>query len=73
MDSISDGPIRVLHVDDEDGFLKASRQILETNTDFQVETVSSVEEALKKTIDWFVENREWWEKVYKKIARKNKS
>jgi len=38
-------PIRVLHVDDEAGFLKASKQILEMQGNFQVDTASSVEEA----------------------------
>lgn len=40
--------IRVLHVDDEGGFLKAAKQILEMQGNFQVETASSVEEALEK-------------------------
>ena len=40
--------IRVLHVDDEAGFLKAAKQILEMQGPFQVETASSVEEATGK-------------------------
>jgi len=40
--------IRVLHVDDELGFLKVAQQCLETQGAFQVETALSVEEALKK-------------------------
>lgn len=41
-------PIRVLHVDDEAGFLKAAKQILEMQGAFEVETASSVEEAEEK-------------------------
>jgi DNA-binding response OmpR family regulator len=40
--------IRVLHVDDEAGFLKVSKQCLEMQGAFQVDTASSVEEAMKK-------------------------
>ena len=40
--------IRVLHVDDEAGFVKASKQILEMQSSFQVETALSVKEALRK-------------------------
>jgi CheY-like chemotaxis protein len=40
--------IRVLHVDDELGFLEIARQCLEMQGSFQVETASSVEEALEK-------------------------
>ena len=40
--------IRVLHVDDEVGLLKVSKQILEMQGAFQVENVSSVNEAMKK-------------------------
>jgi len=42
------GLIRVLHVDDEAGFLKVAKQCLELQGSFQVDTVSSVEEATKK-------------------------
>jgi PAS domain S-box-containing protein len=40
--------IRILHVDDEPGFLKAAKQCLELQGLFQVETAFSVEEALEK-------------------------
>ncbi|UCC57875.1 MAG: response regulator [Candidatus Bathyarchaeum sp.] len=40
--------ITVLHVDDEAGFVKAAKQILEAQGSFQVETALSVKEALKK-------------------------
>jgi PAS domain S-box-containing protein len=41
-------PIRVLHVDDELGFLKIAKQCLEMQGAFQVDTASSAEEAMKK-------------------------
>ncbi|UCF59330.1 MAG: response regulator [Candidatus Bathyarchaeota archaeon] len=41
-------PIQVLHVDNEAGFLKVSKQCLEMQGAFQVDTASSVEEAMKK-------------------------
>jgi PAS domain S-box-containing protein len=41
-------PIRVLHVDDEPSFLKMAKQCLEMQGPFQVDTASSVEEALGK-------------------------
>jgi PAS domain S-box-containing protein len=40
--------IRVLHVDDESGFLKVAKQCLETEDQMQVDTASSVEEAMEK-------------------------
>jgi PAS domain S-box-containing protein len=40
--------IRVLHVDDELGFLKVAKQCLELQGPFHVDTVGSVEEALNK-------------------------
>ena len=40
--------IRVLHVDDEAGFLKTTKQILEIQGAFKVETASSVKGALQK-------------------------
>jgi len=40
--------IRVLHVDDEVGLLKVSKQVLEMQGAFQVESASSVNEAMKK-------------------------
>ena len=50
--------IRVLHVDDEAGFLKVAKQCLEMQGAFQVETALSVEEAMekmkKKTFDVIV-------------------
>ena len=44
----ADQTIHVLHVDDEEDFLKTAKQILEMQDQFQVETASSVEEAIKK-------------------------
>jgi PAS domain S-box-containing protein len=41
-------PIRVLHVDDDSGFLKTAKPILEMQGAFQVDAVSSVEEAVEK-------------------------
>ncbi|MGA3192361.1 MAG: PAS domain S-box protein [Candidatus Bathyarchaeia archaeon] len=41
-------PIRVLHVDDELGFLKVAKQCLEMQGRFQVDTASSAEEAMEK-------------------------
>ena len=41
-------PIRVLHVDDEAGFLKVSKQILEMQGPFQVDSALSVKEALER-------------------------
>jgi PAS domain S-box-containing protein len=50
--------IRVLHVDDELDFVKVAKQILEMQGPFQVDTASSVEEAIekmkKKTFDVIV-------------------
>jgi PAS domain S-box-containing protein len=43
-----ESPIEVLHVDDETGFLEVSKQILELKENFEVDTASSVAEALKK-------------------------
>ena len=40
--------VRVLHVDDEAGFLKAAKRCLEMQGAFQVETALSVEEAMAK-------------------------
>jgi len=48
LDVISKAPIQVLHVDDASGFLKAAKQILEMQGNFQVETASSVEEAKER-------------------------
>lgn len=45
---LAEAPIRVLHVDDEESFLKASKQILQMQGAFQVETASTVEEAMEK-------------------------
>ncbi|UCG45156.1 MAG: response regulator, partial [Candidatus Bathyarchaeota archaeon] len=44
----SEKPIRVLHVDDEAGFLKISKQCLEMQGSFSVETSSSVDDAMKR-------------------------
>ncbi|MDH5787656.1 MAG: PAS domain S-box protein, partial [Candidatus Bathyarchaeota archaeon] len=41
-------PIRVLHVDDELGLLKIAKRCLEMQGPFQVDTASSVEEAMDK-------------------------
>ena len=40
--------IRVLHVDDDDDFLIISKRYLEGQGSFQIETASSVNEALQK-------------------------
>jgi PAS domain S-box-containing protein len=59
-------PIRVLHVDDEAGFLKVAKQCLEMQGSFQVETASSVDEAMekmkKKTFDVIVSDYKMPEK-----------
>ncbi len=41
-------PIRVLHVDDDAGFLKVARQLLEMQEAFEVDTALSVKEAVEK-------------------------
>lgn len=41
-------PIRVLHVDDETSLLRIAKQCLEMEGSFQVDTASSVDEALEK-------------------------
>ena len=46
--SQEEAPIRVLHVDDDTGFLRVAKQILEMQGSFEVETTSSVEGALEK-------------------------
>ena len=43
-----DALIRVLHVDDDDDFLIISKRFLERQGSFQLETVSSVKEAMQK-------------------------
>ncbi len=45
---LTEAPIRVLSVDDEAGFLKITKQILEVHDAFQVDTASSVDEAMDK-------------------------
>ena len=45
---IKDALIRVLHVDDDDDFLIISKRFLERQGSFQIETASSVNEALQK-------------------------
>jgi DNA-binding NarL/FixJ family response regulator len=47
-DSVQKGLIQVLQVDDESGFLKVARQILEMKGPFQVDTALSVDEAMEK-------------------------
>jgi PAS domain S-box-containing protein len=42
--------IRVLHVDDEESLLKVAKECLQKEGPFEVETVVSVEEALKKLV-----------------------
>ena len=46
--SAEESLIRILHVDDDVGFLKVAEQILETNENFRVDIASSVVEAFKK-------------------------
>jgi ActR/RegA family two-component response regulator len=41
-------PIEVLHVDDDTCFLKVAKQCLEIQGEFQVETTSSVYQAIEK-------------------------
>jgi len=41
-------PIHILHVDDETGLLKISKQYLEMEGEFRVDTASCVKEAMKK-------------------------
>ncbi len=41
-------PIRVLHVDDDPGFLKVAKQLLKMQGSFYVETALSVKEAMRK-------------------------
>jgi PAS domain S-box-containing protein len=41
-------PIKVLHVDDDPGFLRVAKDCLERQNDFQVESAKSVEEAEEK-------------------------
>jgi len=48
VDLTEEALIHVLHVDDDAGFLKAAKQILELQGAFEVETASSVEEAQEK-------------------------
>ena len=43
-----DCPIHVLYVDDEEGFLSTTKQILELKGIFQVETALAPDEALQK-------------------------
>lgn len=42
------GPIRVLHVDDDPGFLKVAKQCLKMQGNFEVDTALSVKEATEK-------------------------
>lgn len=48
VDAFKEEPVRVLHVDDEPSFLKVTKERLETENAFEVETATSVEEALKR-------------------------
>jgi PAS domain S-box-containing protein len=51
LDLVEERLIKVLHVDDETGFTKASKQILENSGRFSVDLVTSVEEAMEKLED----------------------
>jgi PAS domain S-box-containing protein len=46
--AVLERPIRVLHVDDDPAFLKVAKQCLEMQGKFEVDTASSVNEALEK-------------------------
>ena len=63
---ISNNPIRILHVDDDENFLKIAKRCLELNTDIKVETATSVEEALealkKSVFDVIVSDYDMFEK-----------
>jgi PAS domain S-box-containing protein len=48
LDTVKPSPILVLLVDDDACFLKASKQCLETQGHFQIDTASSVDEAMGK-------------------------
>jgi PAS domain S-box-containing protein len=48
LDGVKAEKIKVLHVDDEQGFLKVAKQCLEMQGPFQVDMASSVEEAMEK-------------------------
>lgn len=48
IDPVLKTEIRVLLLDDEIGFLKVAKQVLEMQGAFQVETASSVEEATER-------------------------
>ncbi len=48
VDLTEKAPIRVLHVDDEAGFLKAVKQCLEIEGPFEVEAAVSVEEVMER-------------------------
>jgi PAS domain S-box-containing protein len=48
VDLTKETPIHVLHVDDEVDLLKSTKQILELHGPFQVETASSVKDAMQK-------------------------
>ena len=46
--AVLEGSIRVLHVDDDPAFLKVAKQCLETQAELEVDTASSVNEALEE-------------------------
>jgi PAS domain S-box-containing protein len=46
--TVPERPIRVLHVDDDQAFLKVAKQCLEMQGEFEVDVASSVNEALEK-------------------------
>jgi PAS domain S-box-containing protein len=47
-DTAEKAPIRILHVDDDTGFLKTAKQCLEVQGHFRMDTASSVDEAMEK-------------------------
>ena len=51
IDLCKEKAIRVLHVDDDAGFLAVAKQCLEEQSQFEVDTASSADEALKKLRD----------------------
>ena len=48
VDPAKDTLMHILHVDDDDDFLIISKRFLERQGSFQIETASSVKEALQK-------------------------
>lgn len=81
VDSTEEVSVRVLHVDDEVGFLKVAKQCLEMHGALQIETASSVDEAMekmkKKTYDVVVSDYQMPEKdgidFLKELREKDKT